>query len=95
METFTVTEVIDGDTFVVSPGWIWDGNEGDRVRPTSYDTPEIPSSDGYTAKQKLSRLLLNKQVQLGNVATIDRGRLVCDAYINGRNLASYFPEYSS
>ena len=95
METFTVTEIIDGDTFVVRNGWEWNGKSGDRVRPTGYNAPEIPSSSGYTAKQKLSRLILNQQVQLGPVATIDRGRLVCDVFFNGRNLADYFPAYST
>lgn len=93
MATFTVSQIIDGDTFIVLNGWQWNDNAGDRVRPTGYDAPELPSLAGYKAKQKLERLILNKEVELGNVATIDRGRLVCDVFFNGHNLADYFPDY--
>jgi hypothetical protein len=30
-----------------------------------------------------------------NIIDIDRSRLVCDVYLNGKNLASYFPEYAT
>lgn len=93
MATFTVTSVIDGDTFIVSPQWSWRGQTGSRVRPTGYDAPEIHTSHGLSAKARLRRLILGKQVELGTAYRVDRGRLVCDVYVNGRNLAAYFPEY--
>jgi len=93
MATFTVTSVIDGDTFIVSPQWSWQGQTGSRVRPTGYDAPEIHASRGLSAKARLERLVLGKQVELGTAYRVDRGRLVCDVYVNGRNLAAYFPEY--
>jgi len=93
MATFTVTSVIDGDTFTVSPEWSWQGQTGSRVRPTGYDAPEIHASGGLSAKARLERLVLGKQVELGTSYRVDRGRLVCDVYVNGRNLAAYFPEY--
>jgi endonuclease YncB( thermonuclease family) len=95
MAKFTVSQIIDGDTFSVRGGWKWNGNTGERVRPIGYDAPELPSHSGNAAKQELERLILNKQVELSNVATIDRGRLVCDVLLNGRNLADYFPEFRS
>lgn len=91
---FTVVDVIDGDTFVVSPGWQWNGQSGDRVRPTGYDTPERGRWGWEAAREKLRRLLLGKQVELRKAHTIDRGRLVCDVYLNGHPLAAYFPEYA-
>jgi endonuclease YncB( thermonuclease family) len=89
----TVTEVIDGDTFDVNPGWKWNDSEGNRVRPTGYDAPEINSQEGIKAKQKLEKLIKGKEVELKNAKTIDRSRLVCDVHYQGKNLADYSPEY--
>ena len=93
MATFRVTSVIDGDTFDVSPQWQWQGHTGSRVRPTGFDAPEIHASGGLAAKSKLQRLILGKQVELGTAYRVDRGRLVCDVYLNGRNIADQFPGY--
>jgi len=51
------------------------------------------TSGGQQAKDKLARLILDQQVELGSAYKIDHGRLVCDVYFKGKNLASYFPEY--
>ena len=95
MATFTVSEIIDGDTFTVAGGWRWNGRSGERVRPTGYETPELPNPAGYAAKQKLEQLILKERVELSNPATIDRGRLVCDVYFNGHPLKEYFPEHKT
>ena len=93
MTQFTVSAVIDGDTFEVANGWKWNGQTGSRVRPTGYDAPEMNTIAGQQAKQKLARLILGEVVNLAKAYKIDRGRLVCDVYFNGRNLAGYFTEY--
>ena len=93
MSLFKVTTVIDGDTFDVNPGWKWDGQSGNRVRPTGYDAPELHAPGGQAAKEKLQRLIFGKEIELGNAYKVDRGRLVCDVYFGGKNLADYFPEY--
>ena len=93
MAKFEVIHIIDGDTFDVSPQWRWDGEAGSRVRPTGYDAPELYDYGGQTAKEKLSRLILAETLVLGTAYHIDRGRLVCDVYFKGCNLADYFPEY--
>jgi len=54
MSAFTVSAIIDGDTFEVSPQWKWNGETGTRVRPTGYDAPELHSYGGQAAKDKLS-----------------------------------------
>jgi endonuclease YncB( thermonuclease family) len=95
MKKFKVTQVIDGDTFDVTPKWKWSNQIGERVRPTGYDAPELNEHGGIAAKTKLQRLISGKQVELKKVASIDRGRLVCDVYFNGRNLSHYFPEYQT
>jgi len=87
---FVVTSVVDGDTFDVSPQWRWNGSQGNRVRPTGYDAPELHAPGGQAAKEKLARLILGKQVDLRAACRIDHGRIVCDVYFQGRNLADYF-----
>lgn len=93
MAEFKVSAVIDGDTFEVANGWKWNGQTGSRVRPTGYNAPELNTYAGQLTKQKLERLILGKRVNLAKAYRVDRGRLVCDVYLNGRNLVDYFPEY--
>lgn len=89
----TVTKIIDGDTFQVSPNWKWGVKHGDRVRPTGYDTPERGQSGFEKATLKLKKLILGKKVKLGKPITLTYGRLLCQVYFQGRNLAEFFPEY--
>jgi endonuclease YncB( thermonuclease family) len=93
MAKFKVIEVVDGDTFDVIPQWEWKGSTGSRVRPVGYDALELVTAEGNKAKQKLANLTEGKKVELGNAYRIDRGRLVCEVYYNGKNLKDYFPEY--
>ena len=93
MAEFSVVTIIDGDTFDVSPQWRWNGQDGSRVRPAGYDAPELQSYGGQAAKEKLTRLILGENVDLRSAHRIDRGRLVCDVYFKGNNLAEYFPKY--
>ena len=92
MET-NVIEVIDGDTFRVSPRWKWNDKTGDKVRPTGYNTPE-EGEEGYEeAKEKLRNLIEGETVELKNAVKVSYDRLLCDVYYNGKNLADYFLEY--
>lgn len=93
MPAFTVTSIIDGDTFEVSPRWKWNGQTGTRVRPTGYDAPELHADGWQAAKDKLSRLIFREEVDLRTAFKVDRGRLVCEVYFKNKNLADYFPEY--
>jgi len=93
MAYFTVTQIIDGDTFDVSPNWKWNGKTGSRVRPAGYDTPEVGTPLSAVATSRLRQLIGGKAVELRNAHTIDRGRIVCDVFLNGRNLAAFFPTY--
>jgi endonuclease YncB( thermonuclease family) len=92
MAEFKVAKIIDGDTFEVSPNWKWNGQSGALVRPTGYDAPELHGYGGQAAKDKLTRLIFGEKVDLRKAYRVDRGRLVCDVYFKGHNLASYFPE---
>lgn len=93
MAQLTVTEVIDGDTFRVTPRCVFRGEKYDVIRPTGYNTPERGKPGYDAATTKLRHLILNKAVELGNVVNIDRGRLVCKVTYDGKDLADYFPEY--
>jgi endonuclease YncB( thermonuclease family) len=89
----TVTRVIDGDTFEITPEWAWEGQKGNTVRPKGYDAPEV-SQPGYeAAKTKLQELILNKEVDLIKPIAITYGRLLCEVQYEGKDLADYFPEY--
>jgi len=93
---FTVSEIIDGDTFKVKEGWKWNQRTGDTVRPTGYNTPEETERGYEEAKRRLSDLILNKKVDIKNAKMIDDyGRLVAYVYYRGKNLAYYFPEYKT
>jgi endonuclease YncB( thermonuclease family) len=90
MPVFTVTSIIDGDTFEVTPQWRWNGQIGTRVRPAGYDAPELHAYGGQAVKERLSSLVYGKQVELGTAYKIDRGRLVCEVYLGNTNLADHF-----
>ena len=93
MPAFTVTSIIDGDTFEVSPQWKKNGATGTRVRPAGYDAPELHAYGGQAAKNELSRLIYGQQVELRKAYKVDRGRLVCEVYFKNKSLADYFPAY--
>lgn len=93
MPAFTVTQIIDGDTFAVSPNWNWNNQAGNRVRPAGYDAPETGTTGAAAATAKLRLLILNKRVELGPAYRLDRGRVVCEVYFQSRNLKDYFPRY--
>ncbi len=91
--TFKVVSIIDGDTFDVTPKWIWDGKEGNRVRAAGYNAPEQGQLGYEAANRRLRNLIDGKEVDLKNPIKITYGRLLCEVYLNGKNLADYFPEY--
>lgn len=90
---FKVVEIIDGDTFKVSPAWKWKNKKGNKIRPTGYNTPEQNKPGYQAAKEKLMNLILDKDVELKNAIKLTYDRLLCDVYIEGKNVASFFPEY--
>ena len=92
METFTVEAVIDANTFIISPPWKLDDETGDTIRATGYNPPKS-GSNAMKAEQKISIMIQNKQIELAKPHGIERGKLVCEVYFNGVDLADYFPEY--
>lgn len=89
----TVTEIVDGDTFKISPGWKWNNNKGDTIRPTGYDTPEHGEEGFEETTERLRQLVLGKEVELGNPIRMSYHRLLVDIFFEGKHLREYFPEY--
>lgn len=88
-----VIDVIDGHTFRISPKWKFLDETGNTIKANGYIAPEPGDPRYLEAKEKLERLILDKEVILSNRKSITDGRLHCDVFIGGRNLAGFFPEY--
>ena len=93
MSAFRVTSIIYENTLEASSDWKWNGETGTRVRPVGYNTRGLHTTKGQKSKDALSKLINGQQVELRTAYKVDRGRLVCEVFIGGRNLAEFFPEY--
>ncbi len=86
--TFKVLEVIDGDTFKIKSD-----NEERRVRLMGVNTPEAGKCLGDEAKNKLTELVLGKEVVLEDQFSDPYGRIMANVfadkkYINKEMLLS-------
>ena len=79
--------MIDGDTFEVSPKWMFDGIQGTRVRIANFGALELDTSAGELAKQMLEGAIGGRSVVLQGRAT-SYGRLVADVYLEGTSVAT-------
>jgi micrococcal nuclease len=87
--SFKVTKIIDGDTFEVASNWQWDSKSANIVRPTGFDAPETGTPFSKRTEGQLTKIILGKNVELKNAKTISYGRVVCDVFINGKNLSDF------
>lgn len=93
---YKIIEIIDGDTFKVSPEWKWNAHtSGTLVRLNGYNAPEKDQEGYREAKEKLENLILNKEVELKNPIRVTDGRLLCDVYYEEKNLTEHLPEYKA
>ena len=90
---FKVTHVIDCNTFEIYPPWKWDDRGGIRVRAVGYSSPGEYEYGFKDLLDRFSKFILGKEVELRNFREVDYDCLVCDVFIDGRNLADYFSEY--
>ena len=92
METFKVVAVRDGNTIEVSPEWEFKNETGVYVQAKGYNAPKTGKA-AMAFEQRLSTLLLNREIELKSPEGVQRNRLVCEVYYNGTNLSDYFAEY--
>jgi len=85
----TVTEVINADTFKVTPFWKSTGQEeGDTIKINGYKAPE-PGHTGYEqAKSGLENIIRGKDIELKNPRTATSGKLVCDVMVEGKDITT-------
>lgn len=87
MTTHTVTRIIDGDTFEVSPMKNFNGRSFSKIRPAGFDAREIGQYGAITDTNKLTRLIYGKQVQLDSIKQ-SYDRLLCKVWVSGKPLPS-------
>lgn len=75
---FSVSEVIDGDTFTIE-------NEGEtrRVKLIGVNTPETEKCLSNEAKDKLSDLIADKEVVLEDQFSDPYGRIMANVFVDG------------
>ncbi len=86
MNNFQCYNVVDGDTFDVTPSWLYQGTSGPRVRIANVNAPELRQPGGLQAKTKLENAVLGKHVQL-QARTVSYGRLVADVRVGELDIA--------
>lgn len=82
----TVTKIIDGDTFEVTPDWKWKEFTGNRVRPTGVAAPEEGKPGYEEAKRHMAFLIKGLEVELTPIK-MSYDRLLCHVEVNGEDLA--------
>ncbi len=95
-----VIKVYDGDTITLAAKLPYAESPLYKfsVRLNGIDTPEIKTKNAeekqkaLECKTELSRLCLNKQVQLQNVSTEKYGRILADVYCDGVHLNQHMIE---
>ena len=80
-----VTQIIDGDTFAITPHWKWNGARGNKIRVSGFNAPEYGQPGSQEAKNRLGRILLGKLVEVFPI-DLSYDRLLCDVYVGGQNL---------
>lgn len=86
MTYYLVTNIVDGDTFYVSPYWGYGGKYDQRVRIANFNAPEARTTSGIMATQKLRQIIWNKYVTLSPQAVDMFGRLIADVYLDNYDI---------
>jgi len=90
---FTVTQIINGITFRVIPGWKWNNYEGSLVVIKGIQTDP---SYNLLITHRLNNLLINRPIELKNatkIINLPEGTAIhCSVYLNEIDITQYFPE---
>jgi hypothetical protein len=99
---FKVEKILDGETIKVVPKWEWitpDGTKliGNELKITGYKLPVTNSSHINYAIDKLSKLLINREVVLKNPSLLKNNteKIACSVFVDNVDVSQYFPEYKT
>jgi hypothetical protein len=84
---FIVIKVFDGDTLEVNPKWEWNNMNGKFVKITN----QLKINDSFLFT-RLVTLLTSKEVELKNPSKVIGEVIYCYVFLDGVNIANYFPE---
>ena len=84
-----VTKVVTADTFEVFPPWRWEGQSGIKVRVAGIEAPREGEVGYEKAKAQLKATVEGKKAELKNMKEVDFDRLVCDVYVDSKNVLKY------
>ena len=96
MNTWSILNIINGNTIQVKPAWTWNNVTGDKVRINGYTiySQSLPAQAADDiAKGRLNTLLAGKSFILSNPTHIENDTIYCDIYLNGINIVNYFPDF--
>ena len=86
-----VTNILTADTFEVFPPWRWEGQSGIKVKVAGIEVPSEGEAGYEMAKAKLKSAVEGREVELRSEKEVDYDKLVCDVYVDGKNVADYLP----
>ena len=89
-------EIINGNTITVVPTWNWEGQSGNKVRISGYNTvvKNLPDDiANQIAMNRLKNLLTNKELSLVSPTKAESGILHCEVLLNGVSLSKYFSDF--
>ena len=87
-----VTNIVTADTFEIFPPWRWEGQSGIKVRVAGIEVLYEGELGYEKAKVKLKSAVEGREVELKNKKEVDYDKLVCDVYVDGKNVADYLPQ---
>lgn len=95
-----VIKVYDGDTITIASKLPFEDSPLYRlfVRLNGIDTPEIKTKDeeekncAKEARDELSKLIMNKEIQLKNIKSEKYGRILADVYLDDLHINKWLVE---
>lgn len=91
---FVVNKILDADTIQISPRWGWENYAGDKIKIKGFNIFKDHTSQFII--DKLSSLLLNKEVELKNpsnpISHDGNDELTAKVFLGGSDISVYFPE---
>ena len=87
---YKVIEIINENTFKISPNWEHKGKSGNIVIACIYKRSEKVDPERNEGKEIITRLRLEKEVEITNYLWVSPNEeLLCDVFYEGRNIANY------